>query len=119
MNCPNCHTKFVKDARFCHNCGTENVLQIKACAHCETKNPSNAKFCHACGQHMDSKKSTTEKNKHNKKDTEPIIEKYEPQYPINFDRSTEKVTEQIKTHFFQALKKLNESFLVLKKQLGI
>ncbi len=105
MNCPNCPTKFVKGARFCHNCGTENVLQVKACVHCETKNPSNAKFCHACGQGMDSKNSTQEKDKQDKKGSETIIEKYESVYPIEFSQSTEKVTEQIKTHFFQALKK--------------
>lgn len=104
MNCPNCHTKFVKNARFCHNCGTENVLQVKACPHCETKNPSNAKFCHACGQPMN-KKSTKGQDKQQSEKSEPVVEKYDSTYPIDFKQSTEKVTEQIKTHFFQALKK--------------
>ena len=69
-----------------------------------SKNPSNAKFCHACGQSVDSKRSA-QKDKESKKKPETTIEKYEAIYPIDFGKSTEKVTEQIKTHFFQALKK--------------
>lgn len=103
MNCPNCHIKLVKGARFCHSCGTEIVTKVKPCPHCETKNPGNARFCHACGESMNTKQAEKEKAKASDAPETPV-EKYVSVYPINFDKSIEQITEQIKTHFFQALK---------------
>lgn len=97
MNCPNCQTKFIKNARFCHQCGTENVTAITPCPHCETKNPSNAKFCLACGQSMQKRQGKEEEK-------EEPTQIYQSIYKVNFTQGVSKVTEQIKTFFFQALK---------------
>jgi len=106
MNCTNCKTKLLKNARYCHSCGTEVVTNIKPCPHCDAKNPSNAKFCHACGQSMEirkQKEKTSKKEEKAKK--EAPVPRYEPIYPITFKSDIDKITEQIKTHFFKALKK--------------
>lgn len=104
MNCPNCQAKLFKEARFCHQCGTEIVTEVKPCPHCDTKNPSNAKFCYACGQSM----KTPSKEKPEEKETlteKPKEVAYQPIYPIDFQGDITKVTEQVKTNFFLALKK--------------
>jgi hypothetical protein len=101
MNCPNCKTKFIKGARFCHQCGTENVTSVASCPHCETQNPANAKFCLACVQSMKKRQEETPKEEEIKEDTTKV---YQPIYKINFLEGIPKVTEQIKRFFFQALK---------------
>ncbi len=105
MNCTNCKTKLLKSARYCHQCGTEVVTNVKPCPHCDIKNPSNAKFCHACGQSMDTesaKKKTSKKKEKTKAAAEE--ERFVATYPIVFHADIDKITEQIKTHFFKALK---------------
>lgn len=98
MNCPNCNTKLLKGARFCHTCGTEIVADLRPCPHCEVKNPVSAKYCHACGQAMETSQNKKSKNKNKTKKTP-----YVPIYPIAFS-SYESVEEQVKKHFFKSLK---------------
>lgn len=75
------------------------------CPHCETKNPASAKFCYACGQSMkaSSKKAET-KSEDNKAQQQEEEQKYKPIYSIDFKGNNQKITEQIKTAFFVALK---------------
>lgn len=87
--CPKCHTTLPENAKFCHQCGTNVEIPLAECPHCQKKNPADVRFCYGCGQQMEAfvlsplLRST--------------ISKYDFEIP-------EKLEEQIKNQFFEALK---------------
>jgi membrane protease subunit (stomatin/prohibitin family) len=48
LACTKCHNEIPKDARFCHHCGGQVVVQQR-CPDCSTELPVEAKFCFGCG----------------------------------------------------------------------
>lgn len=64
------------------------------CASCDTENPIEAKFCLQCGLPLGA--PTTEKQP-------PAAGSYQPRYPIT-GLSTIAILEEVRSHFFQALK---------------
>lgn len=51
MQCPNCLTESLAQARFCPECGTSLA---PCCPGCGAKAPLNAKFCSECGERLSS-----------------------------------------------------------------
>ena len=46
--CTKCHNEVAADARFCHHCGGQIVVQQR-CPDCDQELPVEAKFCFSCG----------------------------------------------------------------------
>lgn len=46
--CTKCHNEIAADARFCHHCGAQVVVQQR-CPDCGQELPVEAKFCFSCG----------------------------------------------------------------------
>ncbi len=90
MNCPNCKTTIIKDARFCHGCGEKIEGKPIVCPSCTHTNEPNAKFCSTCGCALaySNDFSTID---------------YTPKFPLNFEHIN-KIPEQIGGHFFAQLK---------------
>jgi membrane protease subunit (stomatin/prohibitin family) len=54
MKCPDCHHPVPEDARFCPQCGHQQVV-FSQCANCSKNLPPHAKFCPRCGHPADEK----------------------------------------------------------------
>ncbi|MBN2034689.1 MAG: SPFH domain-containing protein [Deltaproteobacteria bacterium] len=54
FSCPECGSALSGDARFCPQCGHQQVIFAK-CAHCGKNLTPNAKFCSRCGRPADEK----------------------------------------------------------------
>jgi membrane protease subunit (stomatin/prohibitin family) len=48
FSCPECHHKITVDAKFCHQCGHQQVV-FNQCAKCAKNLTPNARFCSRCG----------------------------------------------------------------------
>ncbi|MGB1217033.1 MAG: zinc ribbon domain-containing protein [Saprospiraceae bacterium] len=90
MNCTNCKTTIIKDARFCHGCGEKIEGKPIDCPSCTHKNEPNAKFCSKCGCALAYSNDFA------------TID-YTPKFPLNFEHIN-KIPEQIGGHFFAQLK---------------
>lgn len=49
IECPYCHNKNFKDAKYCSNCGKS---LIKKCHYCNSENPLDANYCNNCGKKL-------------------------------------------------------------------
>lgn len=49
MNCSNCNEVIIDGAKFCSNCGSPVITDIR-CPTCKTINSANSKFCKNCGK---------------------------------------------------------------------
>ncbi len=92
MKCPSCNTTLLKNARFCHSCGSKVSGTTSPCPSCGTLNNSGAKFCSDCGCALSMKTSYG-------KATD-----FKAKYPVN-PNGTIKLEEQIGKHFFAFIKK--------------
>jgi membrane protease subunit (stomatin/prohibitin family) len=54
FSCPECGSSLSVDAKFCPQCGHQQVVFIE-CAHCGKNLTPNAKFCSRCGTPVDEK----------------------------------------------------------------
>jgi len=52
--CPDCHQPVPEDARFCPQCGHQQVV-FDQCTHCSKNLPPQAKFCPRCGHPVNEK----------------------------------------------------------------
>lgn len=53
QKCPNCGAQLPAGAKFCFNCGKENVdPSTIVCPKCNAKLPLGAKFCSSCGEKL-------------------------------------------------------------------
>jgi hypothetical protein len=89
--CPKCHTQLVDDAKFCHHCGTHIDIPLTDCPSCAKKNPADARFCYGCGVPMSPimmSKPMVQNSKYDFKDLDAL-------------------EEQVKTLFFEELKRLS------------
>jgi hypothetical protein len=56
LKCPACHTRNLKQSRFCKKCGQDlsdrdaSASDGQACLYCEALNPKTGKFCKKCGK---------------------------------------------------------------------
>jgi predicted amidophosphoribosyltransferase len=88
--CPKCHSQLVDGAKFCHNCGNNIEIPLGDCGNCGKKNPADAQFCYSCGNPM-------------RAIVMPRI--YDTRSKYNFQQ-LDVLEEQIKTIFFEELKRL-------------
>jgi membrane protease subunit (stomatin/prohibitin family) len=51
IECPSCHAKISKNAKFCPECG-QKLPQAKFCPECGAKISDSAKFCPECGHKL-------------------------------------------------------------------
>ena len=54
FSCPECGSSLSADAKFCPQCGHQQVVFVQ-CAHCGKNLTPNAKFCSRCGRPADEK----------------------------------------------------------------
>jgi hypothetical protein len=88
--CPKCHSQLIDGAKFCHNCGTNIEIPLGNCENCGKKNPADAQFCYSCGHPMMAI-------------VMPFLYDKRSKYDFNNLNALE---EQIKTLFFEELKRL-------------
>ena len=55
--CPECHSIVPTEAKFCHQCGHQQVI-FDQCAHCGKNLAPNAKFCSRCGKSAETAEGT-------------------------------------------------------------
>jgi hypothetical protein len=88
--CPKCHSQLLEGAKFCHNCGTNIEIPLGDCNSCGKKNPADAQFCYSCGNPMGAIQM-------------PRV--YDGRSKYDFQQ-LDVLEEQIKTLFFEELKRL-------------
>jgi hypothetical protein len=87
--CTNCAAEIIPGGKFCHRCGDKIAEKTKACPACKDHSPLTSVFCHHCGYHFNG---------------QPLRERgYEPVFPLEFVQET--MTEQVKSLFFNSLRK--------------
>ncbi len=87
--CLNCNTFLLKNAKFCHVCGTKAEEPVFDCPSCRTSNPKTAKFCISCG------------NNFKNKEQESTI--YDGKYKLDFS-NTKYLHNEIRQHFIDYLR---------------